>query len=336
MFNQLRQVLEEWEKDPEIKLVILESDSDKAFCAGGDVKSVVQESLKEETSFSQNFFLAEYGLDYYLHCYSKPILCWAHGITMGGGIGLFAGCSHKVATENSVFAMPEVSIGFFPDVGGGYFLNRLPQGVGLFLGLTGAHFYGGDAVAMGMADFLIKNEDRQKVVDCLAQVKWAEAKGENLRRLTKALHSFRLHEIQSNLALPLTEVGQQMALLNTFEQVHQFLLEADLGSSSLKKACRAYRGSSPFVARVIFEHIKRCKGLSLAEVFALEWDLAIRFCHEPEFYEGVRALLIDKDQSPRWRVRAVGEISQQEVDKILSPLEHNLLEPQLTQRRSTT
>jgi len=346
MFNQLRQTLEEWEKDPEIKLIVLESDSDRAFCAGGDVKSLVQKnkdsaqkssvqkssvqkSSGKGVSFRENFFLAEYGLDYYLYCYSKPILCWAHGITMGGGVGVLNGCSHRVATEASVFAMPEISIGFFPDVGGGYFLNQLPQGMGLFLGMTGARFYGEEAVAIGMADFLIKNEDRQKVIDHLAQIKWSDNSAENFSLLTESMKGFRLSESQSDLVLALTKAGKQMASLNTFKEANQFILETNLEHPTLNRARHAYRKSSPFVAQVIFEHIKACKGLSLSEVFASEWALAIRFCEEPEFHEGVRAQLIDKDKSPRWRVNSVEEISQEEVNSILSPVEKNLLEPQL-------
>lgn len=114
MFQQMRVALEAWEKDPDVKAVILDSSSDRAFCAGGDVKNVVLKAREEDLDFAQEFFVAEYSMDYDLHCYPKPILCWAQGITMGGGIGLMNGCSHRVATEASLFAMPEISIGFSP------------------------------------------------------------------------------------------------------------------------------------------------------------------------------------------------------------------------------
>ena len=329
MFEELHKALESWENDPEIKLVILESESDRAFCAGGDVKSVVMGSRDETSGFAQKFFLAEYGLDYYLHCYPKPILCWAHGLTMGGGIGLMNGCSHRVATETSVFAMPEISIGFFPDVGGGYFLNQLAPGVGLFLGMTGARLHSGDAVALGLADYLIKNVDRESILETLKIQEWSKQDAENFAKLTKVLDPFRLHEIQSELALPLTQIGKELAALTSFEQVDHYLQEGDLGLPHLEEARRAYLKGSAFVARVIFEHIRRCQGKSLAQVFALEWALAIRFSQEFEFQEGVRALLIDKDKAPQWRVKQSEEIVDLEVEKILSPVEDNLLAPQL-------
>ncbi|MCB0365564.1 MAG: enoyl-CoA hydratase/isomerase family protein [Bdellovibrionaceae bacterium] len=336
MFQQMRVALEAWEKDPDVKAVILDSSSDRAFCAGGDVKNVVLKAREEDLDFAQEFFVAEYSMDYDLHCYPKPILCWAQGITMGGGIGLMNGCSHRVATEASLFAMPEISIGFFPDVGGGYFLNRLPDGVGLFLGLTGARFRGGDAVALGMADSLIKHEDKQQVVDRLSQTDWSEAGVENFAKMSEALESFRLHEIQSDLALPLTELGRRLSGFSTLEQVDEFLRHQEISHEALESARIEYVDGSPLVARVIYEHIGRCRNLSLAQVFAVEWSLAIRFCSEPEFQEGVRALLIDKDKRPEWRFSSLKDVPKKEWEYLMAPVEPNLLSPHLAQRSPRT
>src|SRR3989338_11248303 len=161
MLYAIEQKLLEWRARADIACLVLNATSEKAFCAGGDVKSLVNELKKEDNSaYGREYFAAEYFVDYFIHVYPKPILCWADGITMGGGIGIMNGASHRVVTERTVLAMPEIFIGLFPDVGGTYFLNRLPEGLGLFLGLTGARFDGLDAVALRMAEGLVSSNKK--------------------------------------------------------------------------------------------------------------------------------------------------------------------------------
>ena len=138
----------EWRERADIVCVVLHADSEKAFCAGGDVKALVtQLNASADIQIGADFFSQEYFVDYLIHSYPKPMLCWADGITMGGGIGIMNGASCRVVTERTMMAMPEIAIGLFPDVGGTYFLNRMPDGVGMFSGLTSARFNGADAVA---------------------------------------------------------------------------------------------------------------------------------------------------------------------------------------------
>jgi enoyl-CoA hydratase/carnithine racemase len=164
MLRAMESKLLEWRARDDIACVVLHADSEKAFCAGGDVKSLVKGLQREPgMRFAVEYFKTEYFVDYLIQVYPKPILCWADGITMGGGIGIMNGASCRVVTERTVMAMPEIAIGLFPDVGSTYFLNRLPAGLGLFLGLTGARFDGRDAVAIGMADGFAPSGKKQEV-----------------------------------------------------------------------------------------------------------------------------------------------------------------------------
>lgn len=333
MLRQMREALERWEFDPEVSLIWLEAESEKAFCAGGDVKAVVEHARSGDLGFGEDFFLTEYGVDYLLHCYPKPVVCWAHGITMGGGMGLLAGASHRVVTETSVLAMPEISIGFFPDVGGGYFLNQLPKGVGLFLALTGTRLRGNDAVSLGLADALVQQADKARVFEALASAPWSSNLSENLHKVSKTLRDFQLREIQSTLVEPLLQIGKGIRGLASFSLLLDYLKDQIFDSSILEEGRAQFFRGSPLAAQVIFEHQKRCVNKSLQEVFELEWSLALSFCREPDFLEGVRSLLIDKDKSPGWRFAWSSEIPPQEWQKLLAPQEPHLLRPELLRRQ---
>ena len=159
MVDLLAARLDEWARDPGVALVVLQGAGEKAFCAGGDLHGLYRSMGENQgksgwsNAYARRFFEHEYRLDYRIHTYPKPVLCWGHGIVMGGGIGLMMGASHRVVSETSRLAMPEVSIGLFPDVGGSWLLNRMPGRIGLFLALTGAHMNTADAFFAGLADF---------------------------------------------------------------------------------------------------------------------------------------------------------------------------------------
>lgn len=335
MLSEMRKVLESWERDPRISLVWLESGLDRAFCAGGDVKSIVVEARNGSPDFGKNFFTTEYGLDYYLHCYSKPVVCWASGITMGGGVGLASGCSHRLTTSSSTWAMPEVSIGFFPDVGAGYFLNQLDPGVGLFLGLTGTRMSGEVAVALGMANGLVKAEDRYSVFDVLGAI-LGDAK--NPRRQKPGEDFFQvvsasLSSVSSNSVssmdhiqaesqaqlLELRKVGRRLNQIEEYDQGFEFLSSYQFENIQNQKGRDQLLNASGLVSRIIWSHLKRCRNLSLSKVFDLEWSLAIRLSSEPDFREGVRSVLIDKDQSPKWRFSQQERVPIGELNRLLAP-----------------
>src|SRR5690606_15192614 len=171
MIDLLKMQLDDWQQDARIAAVWLDAEGDKAFCAGGDVvrlyQSMVDTPTGERNHYAEAFFGREYQLDYLLHTYGKPVICWGHGIVMGGGLGLMSGCSHRVVTEKSRIAMPEITIGLHPDVGGSWFLSRMPGRTGLFLGLTGANINAADALYIGLADRAIGSGLKAQVFDAL-------------------------------------------------------------------------------------------------------------------------------------------------------------------------
>ena len=171
MIKLLIPQLEKWQQDPKIAMVFLDGSGERAFCAGGDIVSmhtsmcnaqVNKENPDVANSLAlQDFFTQEYQLDYLIHTFSKPVLVWGNGIVMGGGLGLMSGGSHRVVTENSRIAMPEISIGLYPDVGGSHFLNMMPAGCGLFLGLTGAFINASDALYSHLADYFVPHDAKE-------------------------------------------------------------------------------------------------------------------------------------------------------------------------------
>lgn len=334
MLSEMRKALEAWESNPQISLVWLESSLDRAFCAGGDVKSIVVESQNGSPDFRKRFFTTEYGLDHYLHCYSKPVVCWAAGITMGGGIGVARGCSHSLTTSSSTWAMPEVSIGFFPDVGAGYFLNQLEPGVGLFLGLTGARMSGEVAVALGLANYLVKVENKSSVFDLLGAIcgdvnnPIRKKAGKDFYQVVSASlssafsNSVSMSHIQTESReqlLELRKVGRRLYQIEDYDQGFEFLSSYQFENNQNQKGRDQFLNASGLVSRIIWSHLKRCRNLSLSEVFDLEWSLAVRLSSELDFREGVRSVLIDKDQSPKWRFSQKERVPISELNRLLAP-----------------
>jgi enoyl-CoA hydratase/carnithine racemase len=184
MVELLSAQLAAWAYDERIAMVLLQGAGDKAFCAGGDLHNLYSTMMAHRASrqagevlgngYANEFFAREYTLDYRIHTYPKPILCWGHGIVMGGGIGLMAGASHRVATEKTRLAMPETGIGLFPDVGGSWFLSRMPGGTGRFLALTGASINAADARYVGLADRVLAHADKPQVLAALLRQPWSD------------------------------------------------------------------------------------------------------------------------------------------------------------------
>src|SRR5690606_34141466 len=191
MAEEMIDLLNQWENDPNISCIFLDASGERAFCAGGDIKNLYL-ALKDqkEEKINQtclNFFITEYTLDYKIHTYSKPIISWNTGITMGGGMGLMNGASHRIVTETSLLAMPEVSIGLYPDVGATYFFNQLPSGVGKFLGVTGARFNAGDAITLGLADYFLESNLKEVLLSKLKEISWTKESSENKKLISQCL-----------------------------------------------------------------------------------------------------------------------------------------------------
>ncbi|HWP57607.1 MAG TPA: enoyl-CoA hydratase/isomerase family protein [Candidatus Acidoferrales bacterium] len=320
MFRALEKKLLEWHRRDEIACVILHSDSQKAFSAGGDVRALAA-ALRRSRSLTpaQEFFAAEYFVDYLIHIFPKPILCWADGITMGGGIGIMNGASCRVVTERSVLAMPEIVIGLFPDVGGTYFLNRAPEPVGMFLGLTGARLNGCDAVAIGMADFLVRSEKKADVFGDLKGLAWTSDPNKNKAILNECVSSRAEPDPAGGSdLLRSADIIRSLVDKASMEEIDASFRTWDQTDERIKSAIQNYLGGCPTSAKAIFKQLRTGRGLSLKEVFLREWDMALNFCARADFQEGVRARLIDRDNRPRWQPPTLPEVSDEDVERLFT------------------
>jgi len=332
MIDLIRQQLREWAINDDIALILLQASGDRAFCAGGDVRVLAQALLdnpKAAIKGAGNYFAAEFELDYAIHCFAKPILCWGDHIVMGGGMGLMAGSSHRVVTERTQFSMPEIGIGYFPDVGASHFLNQMPGKSGLFLGITGKRFYGDDAVFLGFADYFIDSGRKEHILDLIAKEEWSDEIKLNKRFLTKILHRFEAQEITSRFAAHLPQIDLLLSQ-QTFAEVDRSLINFQTDDPWWQEALDLYQAGSPSSRALVFAQYHRANRLTLKENFLEEWKVAVNCALRPDFAEGIRALLIDKDKNPHWKPASTkGLAGMEDYFKLPSEFSENLLAARL-------
>ena len=322
MCQLLSKQLEQWQQDSQIVALVLKGAGDKAFCAGGDIRKLydsMSSSAPLPNPYATEFFGYEYRLYRQMHFYPKPLILWGDGIIMGGGMGLMAGCSHRLVTERTRFAMPEVTIGLFPDASGSWFLQRMPAKTGLFLGLTGAMCNGNDALLTNLAEYAVASSDYDGIIQRLKQSNWQEAANSNS---TDTFDSNSAHSIVSRVlaAQPMAELpaSKLAAYWHPIQQLMNSgglsdidaLLQSDEALKRLgtdfaqdvwtQRAVATYRHGCPVTAALTYELYHRVTDLSLEQVLYLETNVAVHCAANPDFREGVRALLIDKDRSPQW------------------------------------
>lgn len=306
MVDMLQAQLDAWRNDDGIGVVFIEGAGEKAFCAGGDVQALHASAVERPggpCDYAETFFSREYAMNYTLHTYPKPIVCWGHGIVMGGGLGVMAGCSHRIVTEKTRIAMPEVTIALFPDVGGSWFLNHMPGNAGEFLALTGASINAADALYTGIADRFIASDHKQSVFESLTLAEWTSEAAANDARLRHILRPFSEQSIGQ---CPAGQVEPHMGTINALcdaADVHELIdniAGIDTDDPWLVKARDSLVHGSKLAARWIHQQLVETRHASLREVFQAEIQLATNIVRHPEFAEGVRALLIDKDRNPAW------------------------------------
>ncbi len=320
MIDLLYPKLKQWQVQNDIAAVFLQGEGDKAFCAGGDIVHMYNEMQAHKGEFSpgiEEYFTKEYQLDYLIHTFSKPFIVWGNGIVMGGGLGMMVGGSHRVVTENSRIAMPEISIGLYPDVGGSYFLNRMPDNCGLFLGITGASINAADAKYCHLADYFVANDNKKTFVEQLTQLDWQDSIDLNHEKLSNLLTSF---EQDSSNQLPETKLIEHKALI---EQVTNFdnlkdivdtIIAAECEDKWFSRAQKSLKHGSALSASLAYQQLQFGPSLSLADCFRMELNLSVKAGQFGEFVEGVRALLIDKDNSPKWHFDSVAAVDKKVVD----------------------
>ncbi|WP_375057238.1 enoyl-CoA hydratase/isomerase family protein [Zobellella sp. DQSA1] len=325
MIERMLPQLAAWRRDEGLVAVLLEGEGSRAFCAGGDVVGLYRAitsarelgplddlGLGPVPEPAARFFEQEYRLDYSLHRYPKPVICWGGGIVMGGGLGLFNGSQQRIVTESSRLAMPEVTIALYPDVGGSWFLNRLPPGLGEFIALTGCQLNASDSHWLGLANRTIATSLRAELLSRLRELAdWqdpAAAVGRVLQQLEAASY-----DVFADQPSPLREHQDAIRRLMDRDCLADrvaAILEADFGSPWFERARQSLAAGSPLAIRVIAEQLRRCRHSSLAEVFRRELALSVQLCRYREFAEGVRARLIDKDNNPDWTFGTLAEVDE--------------------------
>ncbi|GAB3002458.1 enoyl-CoA hydratase/isomerase family protein [Psychrosphaera aestuarii] len=321
MVELLYSQLVSWQDDDSIAIVMLEGAGEKAFCAGGDVVQLYN-AAKEAGSGNvaqdvETFFAKEYKLDHLIHVYKKPILLWGHGIVMGGGLGLLAGASHRVVTEKSRIAMPEITIGLYPDVGGSHFLNKMPDGCGLFLGLTGASINAADAKYVQLADHFVSADQKQTLVEELLLINWGNTVALNRQKLTDLLKTFEDNSKSQKPVGNIAKFVDFMTALNNCDSANSAIvdiLDFKTDDKWFNKAQASLAHGSPLSAKLIFKQIKEGQSLTLASAFRMELGLSVKCASDGDFPEGVRALLIDKDNSPSWKYATIHDVPDDVVD----------------------
>jgi len=311
--------------DDSIVAVLLDSEGEKAFCAGGDIVSM-HSAMKENVhatqvnelpptpDFLKEFFTQEYRLDYCIHTFPKPIIAWGNGVIMGGGLGLFAASHVKIVTQSARIAMPEITIGLFPDVGGSYFLNQMPKGVGMFLGLTGASINTNDTLAIGLADAVIAHEQKASFIEALGGL--PVINNENILDLTSEFKEHALDLRPANLSSlleHLSALAESATLHDAIAKLRTLTME-NPENSYLQKAFATFEKGSAITAHLVFEQLKHASNLTLAECFRMELSMAFTCSALGEFEEGVRALLIDKDNQPKWQYANIDQVPNSVIE----------------------
>lgn len=320
MCRLLGKQLAQWEADPDVVLVIMQGAGDKAFCAGGDLHGLYQSMQTWQgqgawaNTYSREFFDIEYKLDYQIHTYSKPIICWGHGIVMGGGIGLMIGASHRVVSETSRLAMPEVSIGLFPDVGGSWVLNHLPGKTGVFLASTGAILNTSDALFSGLANYQVDYANWEAVVNGLLDAAWQKPAhrrfNDDLVHAVLAAHKGKPVEagpLQQHYAL-INEICAPVNIQTIYQNIAKL---KDNDDPWLSRAATTMLKGAPLSMALGVVLQQKTLHLSLADVFRMEYIVALHCCADGQLQEGIRALLVDKDKSPKWMPADINDVTDE-------------------------
>lgn len=291
MILALAAQLKAWAVDDKIHAVIIRSIEGRAFCAGGDVRSLYELGMKAPHQALQ-FFKDEYQLNYLISQYPKPYLPLLHGLTFGGGAGISLHSPYAIASEDFIFAMPETSIGFFPDVGASYLLSRCRDSYGIYLGLTGARLNTTQAFTLGLIKAIIPSTQFDDFIQYLLTHDLSCNPAEKIN------HCIKKYQVNSEDSL---EQAEQIHRCFSAQSITQVKLNLEAQNTRWADEVKQQLDQkSPASLAVTFEQLKRAKNASLLECLKMDYILASHFMQHHDFFEGVRALLVDKDKTPRW------------------------------------
>ena len=312
MIDILAPALTRWATDDGIAMVWLQGAGERAFAAGGDIQALYAAMARNHAAgsavddYPPRFFESEYRLDHQLHCFPKPVLAWGHGVVMGGGLGLFLAASHRVVTERTRLAMPEVTIGLFPDAGATWLLRHIEPALARWLALTGSQMNAADACAIGLGQYHVPNAARATVLSALQALSWTGDADSNrallhdvlvahVTAVDNATSQLLAHQpaLRRALTEPLADGDAAMAALATLAT----LLPDD---DYITRGVTAARRGCPTSVGIIVEQSRRAPTLDLISCLRMELTVAWHCAAQRDFAEGVRALIVDKDNAPRW------------------------------------
>jgi enoyl-CoA hydratase len=310
MVHAMTEALLAWRDDDAVKCVVIDHADGRGFCAGGDIAFLRNSAINDGGVSGRKFFHDEYQLNHLLFTYPKPVVAFMDGICMGGGVGISQPARFRVATENTKFAMPETGIGLFPDVGGGWYLSRLEGRVGQYLALTGSRVAGAECLALGLATHYLPSS-------ALVEAK-ARIASEDVEHLDGILSTLSETPPASKIVETLLQINRHFAS-DQFEDILESL-EGDESEWAMKELA-ALRTKSPQTCKVALRQLAESLKLTdFADNMAMEYRIASRVLVRPDFAEGVRAVIVDKDNAPQWDPATAEGVTEALVDAIFAPL----------------
>jgi enoyl-CoA hydratase len=314
MIRAIAPQLVAWQEDSTVKAVVIRGAGDRAFCAGGDVRAVWEAGRAGET-LTEVFFREEYRLNRLIHVFAKPYVALIDGITMGGGVGVSVHGSHRIAGDRTLLAMPEVGIGLFPDVGGTWFLPRLPGRLGLFLALTGWRLKTADAVYCGLATEYVPSERMAALTEAIVASDWGSDGTEAL--VDRAIDRFKATPGESELEAHRDLIDRCFSA----RSVESILAALDAsGDDWAARIAGIIRKQSPTSLKVTFAQLEKGASLDFDQAMVQEYRLSQAFMAGSDFYEGIRAALIDKDNRPQWSPPDLAAVTPAAVEAHFRPL----------------
>ena len=303
MVREFAQALRRWEDDPAVTRVVVTSASEKAFCAGGDIRTLHDLGRAGRHDEMLSFWREEYLLNAHIQRYAKPYVSLIDGIVMGGGVGLSLHGSHRIAGDRYLFAMPEVGIGFFPDVGATHALPRLPGAVGIYLALTGARVGPADALAFGLATHVVPSAHMGDLAAALQEGAEVDA----------TIARFAIDPGPGPLHAERETIHHCFGAPSLDAVIQRLTQAAEAGNGCAAETLATIRAKSPTSVAIAFEQMRRGAGFDFAEAMRTEFRVVSRIARGHDFYEGVRAVLIDKDHAPAWQPASLDAVTPEMI-----------------------
>ena len=321
MVQKINQYLNLWEVKEEINCVIIEGAGDRSFCAGGDVVKLRKEVLADggpPTQLSKSFFYDEYTLNYKISNFKKPFIALINGFTMGGGVGISMHGSHVVASEKTMFAMPETAIGLFPDVGGGWLLGQLDKGIGAWLSLVGAKLKAYDLISLNLATNYVASTEIEKLKNSLIT-----SSPDTNDKVTSVINSLSSNpKTEDSVLLAHEEIIKDAFSFDKIEDIFERCETlSKLNNEFLNTQFEELKHKSPTSLKISLKQIRAAREMSLKDELIMEYRMVQKCLKIGDFFEGVRAMLVDKDRKPNWSPSSINDVDKSRVDEFFKSLD---------------